>query len=209
MLSCDSLALDVNHAVQNCTECKLCCVFQPLSINKCKFVSSQHWNIGLSLLYIVDFLFIHDVLGNNCRDLEHFTVALLTNALAGIYALARHLYRNEKAVWPISHISIKLCRHNHPQKEADAAVCGRGGVRCPHLTPRQWEGERDGAMKMTDENANGRAVIGRKGEGRQTSDNTDSWAGLPVRPDLVFPSWFASPRWDTCQGHLGTQEQVS
>lgn len=36
----------------------------------------------------------------------------------------------------------------------------------PHLTLRQQEGERDGAMKMTDGSTNGRAVKGRgKGGG--------------------------------------------
>lgn len=44
-------------------------------------------------------------------------------------------------------------------------------------------------MKMTDGSTNGRAVIRRKreeGEWRETRDNADSWAGLPVRPPLVF-----------------------
>lgn len=37
-------------------------------------------------------------------------------------------------------------------------------MQCPHLTLRQREGERDGAMKMTDGSTNGTAVNGRKGE---------------------------------------------
>ncbi len=108
------------------------------------------------------------------------------------FAWTRHLCRNEEALWPSSHrtpISIKLCGDNRWQKEADAQVSGRGGVQCPHLTLREREGERDGAMKMTDGNTNGRAVIGGNGEGgerRETRDNADSWTGLPVRPSLVF-----------------------
>lgn len=49
--------------------------------------------------------------------------------------------------------------------------------------------ERDGAMKMTDGSRNGRAVISRKEverKRRETGDSADSWAGLPVRPSLVF-----------------------
>lgn len=58
-----------------------------------------------------------------------------------------------------------LRRQTGGRKKADAEVSGRGGVQCPHLALREREGERDGAMKMTDESTNGRAVIGRGARG--------------------------------------------
>ena len=108
---------------------------------------------------------------------QRFMVALLTSGddtifpqrAVGTYPISfagtRHLHRSEGG----SLTQFTQNPHQHQilqrQKEADAQVSGRGGVQCPHLTLREGEGESDGAMKMTDGNTNGRAVIGRKGEG--------------------------------------------
>lgn len=161
------------------------------------------------------------MLGSYCRILQRFMVALLNTYFLNVllepisFAWTRHLYRNEEALWPSSHrtsVSIKLCRDNRWQKEADAPVWGRGGVQCPHPTLRQREGERDGAMKMTDGSTNGRAVNGGKGEeGGAKVDEGQHWQlSRPTCPPIPsFPSWFASPRWDTCRRRPGKQEQVS
>lgn len=112
-----------------------------------------------------------------CRILQRFMVALLTSGHDAIFpqrAIGTYgiiLCRNQTSAqkWGGSLTQFTQNPHQHQilqrQKEADAQVSGRGGVQCPHLTLREGEGESDGAMKMTDGNTNGRAVIGRKGEG--------------------------------------------
>lgn len=62
-------------------------------------------------------------------------------------------------------------------------------MQCPHLALRQRDGERDGAMKMTDGSTNGRAVNRRKGEeggseGRRGTTLTAKRAYLSAHPSF-------------------------
>lgn len=126
----------------------------------------------------------------------------------------RHMCRNEEALWPSSHrtsYSIKLSGDNRWQKEADAEVSGRGGVQCPHLTYRERWGEGWGYENDWWEHKWQSCDREERGGGGVKGDEGQRWqlSGPTCPPISRFPSWFASPRRDTCRGRPGKQEQVS
>lgn len=85
-------------------------------------------------------------------------------------------------------ISIKLSGNKQWQKKADVQVSGRGGEQCPHLKKRETR-RGMGLWKWLMRAQMAELWSGEKreeGKQRETRDNADSWAGLPVRPRLVF-----------------------
>lgn len=155
---------------------------------------------------------------------QRFMAALLNTYFLNMplepisFAWTRHLYRNKEALWPSSHrtsISIKLCRDNRWQKEADAPVWGgRWGAMSSSNTEAARGGEGWGYENDWWEHkwhSCEREERGGGGGGGVKVDEGQRWqlSGPTCPPIPRFPSWFASPRWDTCRGRPGKQEQVS
>lgn len=126
-------------------------------------------------------------------------VTLLTSSWSCVWDLfpfyePRHLYRNEEALWPSSHRTPH--EHQAPRRQpvAERSRCSSIRRRWGIMSSSNIEKERDvkkgrgmGLWKWLMGAQMAELWSGGKWRGgRETRDNADSWAGLPVRLSLVF-----------------------